>query len=228
MHLRFTSEVIDKVQLNPKLYKLVLKSPSPKFEFEAGQYMSIAVEGAIRRSYSFANPPHENGSLVTYIDTTPAGPGSQFCERVEVGESVDVLAPLGHFYYIPDRKPVYFFATGTGIVPFLSMIRHELEEIKSNREVNLYFGVRYQSGLIELDLLNKLVQTYPNFHLNLYVSQDSEWEGNKGRITHGLGEMNQDDIDAYLCGGYEMITDIEQSLLLKGVPEEQIYFERFY
>jgi ferredoxin-NADP reductase len=228
MQLRFTAKLIEKVQLNSTLYKLALEAPEEGIEFEPGQFMSIAVEGFARRSYSMANPPSDKKILVTYVDTTPQGPGSRFCEQVEVGADVDLLAPLGRFYYIPGTRPVYFFATGTGIVPFLSMIKHELAEIKSGRDIYLFFGVKEESSLIELETLKEFEQKYPNFHLHIYVSRSSEWQGNKGRITHGIADIQDQDMDAYICGGREMIEEVEQLLLDKGVPKEQIYYERFY
>lgn len=230
MSARFTTKVTGKWKLAETLYKLELEVPEGHdFQFEAGQFMSILVEGFVRRSYSLANPPGERKKLVTYIDTIPQGPGSRFTEKVEVGNEVDILAPLGHFIYFPEQKrPVYFFATGTGITPFISMIRHELEELKSGRKVVLHYGVKFEEELVELEMFNKFVQNYPNFEIETYVSRSDEWQGNKGRMTGYISQGIPGDIDAYLCGGIEMIQDVEQLLLTQGVQKTRIYYERFY
>lgn len=230
MSARFQVELSGKWQIAETLYKLEFEVPQEHpFEFEAGQFMSILVEGFVRRSYSLANPPQERDKLITYIDTIPQGPGSRFAERVNIGDKVDILAPLGYFLYIPEKeRPVYFFATGTGITPFFSMIRHELEELKSGRKIVLHYGVKFEEELIEIEMLNKLVQDYPNFELHTYVSRSDEWQGNKGRMTTYINQGIPADIDAYLCGGIEMIQDVEQLLVAQGVQGSRIYYERFY
>lgn len=230
MSLRFQAKVAHKQQLHDHLYLLELSVPEDRdFQFIPGQFMSLAVEGMLRRSYSLANTPDDNKLMRTYIDTIPAGPGSRFAERVEVDETVDVLAPLGHFIYIEEKvRPAYFFATGTGIVPFLSMIKQELVNLRSGREVNLHYGVRYQEEFIELDNLRAWEQEFTNFNLQLYVSRSTEWEGNKGRMTEYIQQGIPDNADAYLCGGINMIQDVENLLLEQGVNGDNIYYERFY
>lgn len=226
---RIITKVLEKEQLHDNVWRLRLAIPKDvNFEFMAGQFMNIRVEGFVRRSYSIANPPHTNSYVETYVDTIPQGPGSKFCEQVEVGTEVDVLAPLGSFVYMPATRPVYFLATGTGITPLLSMIHHELETVKSGRRIELYYGVRYEQEFVEKSELEEWDKKYDNFNIHLYVSRSSEWQGNKGRITQGIQDLDVSDADAYLCGGLEMIRDMDELLKSKGMNADQIYFERFY
>ncbi|MBL8015178.1 MAG: FAD-dependent oxidoreductase [Candidatus Doudnabacteria bacterium] len=228
MSLRFFTKVKSQQKVAADLVKLELVAPS-NFSFLAGQFMSVAVEGFVRRSYSLANPPHEAEVLVTYVDTTPGGPGSRFMQQVAENHEIDLLAPLGHFIYIEEKfRPAYFFATGTGIVPFISMIRHELETVKSGRQVVLHYGVKQEDHLLEKALWERLTQEFPNFAVHFYVSRSTEWEGNKGRMTEFINQGIPADIDAYLCGGMQMIQDVEALLLAQGVHGGNIYYERFY
>lgn len=229
-NLKFVATVGAKALVAEDLYKVEFLLPAGvSCDFEPGQFMSIAVQGFVRRSYSIANPPSETGKLVTFVDTTPGGPGSVFFREIAEVAEVDILAPLGHFLYVPDTNPVYFFATGVGVAPFVGMIRHELETLQSGREVTLFYGVRYEGQIIEQEMWQELENKYQNFHFVPYVSRPNEsWQGKKGRITQVVPELLDTECDAYICGGREMVEEVEKLLLEKGVRDERIYYERFY
>jgi len=227
---RLEVELIEKELLDTDLYKVRFALPAgEQLEFLPGQFMSIAVDGYIRRSFSFSNPPSQNTILETYADVSPRGPAAKFFDKVQVGEKAGILAPLGHFLYKPAHNPVYFFAAGTGIVPFLSMIRHELEVIKSGREVHLILGVRNQKRLTWEQELAELTSHYPNFHYQSFLSQpEGEWQGRVGRITNAISEILETDIHAYICGGKETVDSVDLLLLQQGVASENIFYERYY
>ncbi|MCA9379322.1 hypothetical protein KC640_02745, partial [Candidatus Dojkabacteria bacterium] len=229
-NLRFKATVGSKTQVAEDLYKVEFLLPAgASCDFEPGQFMSIAVQGFVRRSYSIANPPSEKGKLVTFVDTVPGGPGSVFFRELGEAREVDILAPLGHFLYVPDQNPVYFFATGVGIAPFVGMLRHELETIRSGREVALYYGVRHESQIIEPEMWSLLESKYPNFKFVPFVSRPSEtWQGERGRITTAVSDLPTPKCDVYICGGREVVEEVEKLLLEKGVADERIYYERFY
>jgi ferredoxin-NADP reductase len=205
-------------------------APEREVAFQPGQYMSIAVEGFIRRSYSLANPPHELGELVTYVDCRPGGPGSRYFARLQEGAEVDIFVPLGRFFYLPEQaRPVYFFATGTGIVPFLSMIRHELEVLKSGRQIVLFYAVSAKERLMVLDQLRAWEAQHANFTANVYLKDpDEEWQGKTGRFAEIFPELKLQDIDAYICGSNALIINVEEELVKHGVTRENIHYERFY
>jgi NAD(P)H-flavin reductase len=227
---RLEVELIEKELLDTDLYKVRFALPAgERLEFLPGQFMSIAVDGFIRRSFSFSNPPSQNTILETYADVSPRGPAAKFFDNIQVGEKAAILAPLGHFLYKPSDIPVYFFAAGTGIVPFLSMIHHELEVIKSGREIHLVLGVRNQKRLSWEHELTELTSQYPNFHYQSFLSQpEGEWQGRVGRITDAVPEISDTEIQAYICGGKAAIDAVETGLLERGVDNENIFYERYY
>lgn len=224
---RIKAKVIEKEYLSAEIIRFRLEPPLP-IEFKAGQFMSMAVEGYIRRSYSMANSPVNNRYLETYTNVTPAGPGSKFINNSQVGDLVDVLVPLGKFLYQSKESRVCLFATGTGIVPFISMINHELFTERSGREIVLYHGVSFAEHLIEKENFGKLQQKHLNFKYIPVVSRPKGvWEGKMGRVTQFLVDLKSTD-DVYICGGREAIMDVEQGALDNGVLPENIYYERFY
>lgn len=210
------------------LAEVVFLPPQP-VEFIAGQYMSLAVDGFIRRSYSIANPPHEPQKLVTYVDSRPGGPGSRFFLQLQAGQDVNALVPLGRFIYEPESRPAYFFATGTGVVPLLSMIRHELETVKSGRQVVLYYGVRSQERIMIAQQLEQLQATHKNFIAHIHLTQPpAAWTGSIGRFTEVLNQIPDTNAQAYICGGFDMIQDVVTRLTNLGFAQQDIFYERYY
>lgn len=197
------------------------------FDFNPGQFVTITVAPNVRRSYSIASAPGKN-----YIEliaaTTKGGPGSQFFLNANPGDTFEFLFPLGVFFYRENDKPVYFFSTGTGEVPFLSMVEYALTTVKTQREMYMYSGFRFEEDIFGQDLLKLLDIQYNNFIFKINLTQPTEdWTGPIGRITQYIDELKDTDIEAYICGSNQMVTDVRERLIAKGVPEAQIYHEMF-
>ena len=110
------------------------------FAFKQGQYLNLRFffdgEG-LRRSYSIINAPSEGNSdleiLVKHLD---GGKVSTYLNNeLKVGDLVDVMAPMGHFYtnYHSSNEKIYIgLAAGSGISPVLSNLKEALfQEPKS-------------------------------------------------------------------------------------------------
>ncbi|KXK25826.1 MAG: Anthranilate 1,2-dioxygenase electron transfer component [candidate division WS6 bacterium OLB20] len=198
-------------------------------EFQPGQFMTIKVSDSARRSYSIASAPENNTYLETFADTVAGGPGSQFFAHAEVGGKAEFLAPLGRFVYRSTDRPAYFFATGTGLTPFLSMVRFALDTEKTTRKLHLLFGLRHEGDIFAEDILKAYAEKYSNFSYEICLSRpDAGWTGFTGRVTARIPDIAETDIDLYICGSQKMINDVESAFLAKGVPEAQIYYEQFY
>jgi CDP-4-dehydro-6-deoxyglucose reductase len=162
-------------------------------------------------------------------DTVRGGPGSQFFLNVKEGDSFEYLFPLGVFIYRDSVKPVFFFGTGTGVVPFMSMIEYALSAIKTTREIMLYAGFRHLEEVFGKELLELLDVRFENFNYKLNLTQPPEgWQGAVGRITQYIETLPGKDIEAYICGSNQMVTDVKAQLIARGVPENQIFHEMFY
>ncbi len=221
-------KIIQKQQLAEDLFGVKIEVPAP-IVFKPGQFMSIEVGEGLRRSYSLSNLPASN-ILETYVDTTPMGPGSIFFLDAKVGQELSFLVPLGQFVYKEkelETKPAYFFATGTGVVPFLSMIRYALEVQETKREILLHLGASTEDKLIGHSMWLDLEKRFPNFKYVPHVTRSSSWVGEKDRITGKAHEVPKNS-DVYICGDKNMISDVEALLLQKGIKKENIYYERFY
>lgn len=200
-------------------------------DFQAGQFINLLVAPGVRRSYSIASPPTYNTGIDLIADSVIGGPGSKFFQNAKAGDEVEFLGPLGKFIYVEKDKPIYFFATGVGVVPFISMITYALETLNTKRKIKLFLGFRHEENIFYHDHFSHLEKNFPNFELIMTLSQPrGDWSGRKGRITtHYLEEVKiNKDFDAYICGARTIIDDIVTNLENNGIVRENIYYEEYY
>jgi CDP-4-dehydro-6-deoxyglucose reductase len=83
---------------------LYLKLPaSERLQFLAGQYIDILMKGGVRRSYSMANPPHDDTHLQLHVRRTPGGAFSRYVfEEMKERAIIRFEGPLGGFYLRED------------------------------------------------------------------------------------------------------------------------------
>lgn len=219
----------EKQQVAENTFQLRMVDPDGAvFEFQPGQFATITVAPMTKRSYSIASIPGKN--YIDFIaDTNRGGPGSQFFANAKEGDVVEMIIPLGNFYYIESDKPAYFFGTGTGVVPFMSMVEHALTTLKTTRKLYLYSGFRFVETVFGKELLELLDVQYENFSYKLNLTQPpQDWMGPVGRITQYIDQLKETDIECYVCGSNDMVTDVVERLKAKGVPDAQIHHEMFY
>ncbi|HCX25975.1 MAG: hypothetical protein UX08_C0004G0044 [Candidatus Collierbacteria bacterium GW2011_GWB1_45_35] len=206
-----------------------------KVDFTPGQYVSLKVNSeGLRRSYSVASLPEEK-SIDVLVDTTPMGVGSKYILGLRVGDEVEVLGFLGNFIIdfqaTEKARHIMFLATGTGIAPLKPMIEDLLYKRSFIGEMRLVWGVRHETDLYWLKEMDNLNRDYDNFKFDIVLSQPTEdWPGFRGHLGGLVNELTQDwsKTLVYLCGSREMIVEMEKRLKEKGVPEEQIHYEKYY
>lgn len=248
---KYSVRVSDKYYLtdNQKfLYvKFELVMPDRIF-YQAGQYVSIKVnEQGERRSYSIASSSDDNHGFHILAEIIEGGKGSEYLKNVQVGEVVEVMAPLGRFV-IQDNKltsqqtnelsnKLLFVATGSGIVPIYSMINDLLINKHETRQVRLHWGMRSEENLFWIDNFERLMEAYPNFVFDLVLSQPgSEWNMCSGHVqdclrrdfplAHSTSSGLQG-WEGYVCGSPEMVEEVVVLLSELGIDAEHIYHEKF-
>src|SRR5262245_25323013 len=111
--------------------------------------VGIEVEGRpLLRAYSVVSANHEE-HLEFYSIKVPDGPLTSHLQHLEPGDSVFVSKkPAGTLVLgtlLPGKR-LYLLATGTGLAPFMSIIR-DPETYERYERVVLVHGVRYKKDL---------------------------------------------------------------------------------
>ena len=232
--LKTRVEAID--ALTHDIRRLVLAlDAGDAFDFHPGQYVDIRVPGSdAYRSFSMANTPDEAGRLEFMIKLYPGGRFSGLLEGggIAVGDELEIRGPYGLFTLREaSDRPLLFIGGGAGMAPILSLLR-AMAERGLRRPVAYYYGARTEQDLFHLDEIASLGDMLADFRFVPALSEPDEhsaFDRETGLITDVVarGDARLGDVYAYLCGPPPMVDAAIDLLTASGVPEQQIFFDRF-
>lgn len=210
---------------------LDLGSRQAPLDFLPGQYARLSIPGtSSSRAYSFANRPAADNQLQFLIRLLPDGVMSDYIrERCQVGDVIELEAPLGAFYLRQISRPLILVAGGTGLSALLAMLEQIVEQ-DCRQPVHLYYGVRSSRDLCELQRIQAYGERLPAFRFTPVVSDaDPEWPGKRGYINEHFdsSELRDTDTDLYVCGPPPMVDSIRIWLQEQQLNRVQLYYERF-
>lgn len=225
--MEYTITLQNKKNIAENILELKFNKP-PDFNFIPGQFVQFIMhtaDGKIKRAYSIVSIPEET-NLVFIIKLIDDGRGSKFLNKLSIGQSIKITEPTGLFISNPNSLEDCFIATGAGLSPIISMVRDNLEIKKITKKINLIFGVRYKKDIFLQEELKKMSEKFSNFSYQIALSKpDENWKGLNGRVTNFLPENIGQDF--YICGNPEMVKEVFDLLLKKGVDNKKIHFEIF-
>ncbi|OGN81880.1 MAG: hypothetical protein A2X23_02595 [Chloroflexi bacterium GWC2_73_18] len=213
--------------------------------FEPGQYMTIGVYAngrLLQRPYSVASAPQDAGTdgYELFIRLVPVARFTTALWRLPVGHHMRMIGPKGRFILEPDdRRTHLFVSTGTGVAPFVSMIRERMAQGAPRRTV-LVNGVSYADELGYREELERLERTgaYPLRYVpTVSRPQDprnADWTGRTGRVESIVESachdchLRPDRTVVYICGNPEMILNVESQLMRLGYPEFHVKKELYW
>ncbi|MFO2465628.1 anthranilate 1,2-dioxygenase electron transfer component AntC [Pseudomonas sp. 15FMM2] len=226
--LRLTGKVcqVQQVSSSTAIMHIQLEQP---LDFLPGQYARLSIPGTEQqRSYSFANRP---GSRLQFlIRLLPDGVMSNYLrERCQVGDELQLEAPLGAFYLRHVTRPLVLVAGGTGLSALLGML-DQLVERGCEQPVHLYYGVRGAEDLCEAERIQDYARTLQGFRYTQVLSDPSpQWTGKRGYLTEhfDMAELRDRPADMYVCGPPPMVESIKNWLLDQALDGVQLYYEKF-
>ena len=157
--------------------------------FQCGQYVNFNLkigESVLNRPYSISSAPFEARGEKPFIEVTirrnrPYFVPDYFFENVTEGTLLDGSMPFGTFYYEPlrDSKNVVALAGGSGITPFVSMAK-EIAAGYLDTDLTILYGSVHHSDIVCGDELARAAAACPRVRVVNVMSDDPEWEGEKG------------------------------------------------
>ena len=212
--------------------------------FEPGQYMTTGVfaDGKlVQRPYSVASAPSVAGEgYELYVKLVPVIRFTTALWRLPVGHRMRMIGPKGRFLLEPgDDRTHLYVSTGTGIAPFISMMRQTLADGRPRRTVMLN-GCSYADELGYRELLEEWERDggYPVLYVPT-VSRPNDprnagWGGRTGRVESVVESVCRDlrlrpeRTVVYICGNPEMILNVERVLMDRGFPEFHVKKELYW
>jgi ferredoxin-NADP reductase len=208
--------------------------PHKKFTYDPGQFLSliIPVMGGKgrphRRAYSFSSPIGES-SYELCVKYVPEGPGSEYWNSLQVGDTFKATSPYGDFVYEPKPgRSVCMISTGTGVGPFRAMTMANVFQDACENILSV-FGARTEDEIIYPGFFQKNGIT----EINALTRPPENWQGFTGRVTDFLRALPPDwqwhSTDFYLCGNGSMVDEVRKILRDgKGVAEKAIHQEVYF
>ncbi|MBS0327573.1 MAG: ferredoxin--NADP reductase [Proteobacteria bacterium] len=209
---------------------------APSLSFAAGQFARLALpappgakEPMIARPYSFVNPPHAAPHEFYFI-ILPEGPLSPRLAALDTGASVWLAPRASGLFGIAETAQsdsLWCVSTGTGIGPFLSILRSGDPWTKFGRVV-LVHSVRYAEELTYRDEIARIAGAHPGaFDYVPMVSREAHPDALAGRIPAAIEDgrlegrvglaLTPENAHAMLCGNPAMVDDVQAVLGARGM-----------
>jgi benzoate/toluate 1,2-dioxygenase reductase subunit len=213
-------------QVASETVRLEVKVPEAVI-FEPGQYVRITPAGAdFHRSYSMANVPGTD-RLQFFVRLVPGGAFSEWLAGAKAGDAVELSAPHGTFFLRDEDRPRLFVAGGTGVAPFLSMLRAMADHPPAQRTTFL-IGARTPGHLFALDELKSLGARLKDVDLQIAVEEDAQPGCHAGYATDLIARLALDPATrVYLCGPPPMVEAGRSAAEAAGLKRADVLCERF-
>ena len=217
---------IDKITKLTWIFTIELEE---KFEYKAGQFVNIKVNG-VTRSYSIASYDSGKNTFELLIVKLEGGAlTTMLFGEIKEGDALEAKGPYGHFL-LPKEidNDLFFICTGTGLAPFRSMLDLIIQQKLSHKKIYLIFGTRTQDDLLCFDEINDMKKSVEGLVYVPVLSRE-DWDGATGYVHKHYKKIISDeslkDPIFYLCGWRDMILESRNNLKDLGYDTKKIICE---
>ena len=260
------ASVAERVDLTDALSIVKIRPDSGTVpSFRAGQFFRLGLPqtdatGAVavrksgrvrytKRAYSVASSPNETGQAEFFVVRIEEGVLTPRLWEIEVGGRLWMdSAAKGEFTIdaAPPGRDLIMVSTGTGIAPFISMLRTYRGQPRW-RKLVLIQGVRHATDFGYTDELTAAAREDDSIvfiPLATREPADSPWTGLRGRVQKALepatyeqhvgAPLDPAQCHVFLCGNPTMIDTVEAQLTQQGFVTDthqqkgNIHFERYW
>jgi ferredoxin/flavodoxin---NADP+ reductase len=217
-----------------RLYSLLAEAEIAPFE--AGQFVKVGlpIDGeVVGRPYSLVNAPGER-PLEFYFITVDGGPLSERLVELKPGEPLLVAPrPAGFLVLseVPEAKHLWLMATGTGVGPFLSILKTAAPWQRFEK-VLLIQAVRTSAELTYQESVRAIAAQHPEqFIFVPFVSREDTDFAIRARIQQAVADgrleartgvpLSPDHSQFMLCGNPDMVRDLTETLLARGFKKHR-------
>jgi ferredoxin/flavodoxin---NADP+ reductase len=204
--------------------------------FVAGQYVNLGLDLSgtrVKRCYSLASGAGERSEF--YLSLVPGGAFTPALFELRVGDALWIDdRPLGFFtlQHVPRARHLWLFATGTGLGPFVAMLRGAEIWQRFSRIV-LAHGVRHAEHLGYTELLSGWARERPAqlAYLPLITRAAAPPGALSGRLPELIASgaleasaglaLSPEGTHVLLCGNPNMLSDVQAVLSERGLEKHR-------
>jgi ferredoxin-NADP reductase len=213
------TRLISRHWLSKKAFEIELARPSG-FQFSAGQTIRL-IHGDIKRYYSIISAPNDP-TLALCVRFLESGNFTPTLATTDIGQQLDMTGPHGYFTFNASPRTPVFVATGTGIAPFVSMVRSGV------RGFLLLHGVSSAEDLHYEHIFREFSKDYAPCISSPTTDEKMSPGRFQGRVSDYIrNNLPRSEHDFYLCGRDEMVRDVTQ-LIDDCFPGSRVFSEVFF
>ncbi|MGJ7586796.1 globin domain-containing protein [Staphylococcus shinii] len=196
-------------------------------KFEAGQYITVDVESdkleyRAKRHYSIIEGDEHTLTFAVKRDVTDFHEGEVSTilhDEMQIGETINLSAPVGGFGVVNNTAPQLFIGSGIGVTPLIPMFN---EVASSNVKVDFIQNVE---NIEEIPFYSRIEDIANNNDNASYIIHDKQKAGYMDATY--LSQFISADTEIYVCGGVKFLKSIITTLKEMGVEEQRLHFESF-
>ena len=202
--------VIEKNEIASGIFSYTILCPEVAAEAKPGQFVHIRVEGfTLRRPISISDIDKKKGTIRIIFEVR--GKGTLKMTTTSVGEEIDMIAPLGNGFTLPEQLPegkkIAVIGGGIGVPPLYAVAKQYGEK------ASVILGFRSHDKII-------LKSDFSALGANVAICTDDGSYGVKGLVTLPLVEqLEKGEIAGiFACGPTPMLKAIVNAAKLYNVP----------
>lgn len=209
--------VVSQNRIGEEIYDLTLQTKHIAEEADAGQFVALYSADSAKllpRPISLCGIDGENGTIRLVYRVTGEGTGTEEFSKLEAGDTIRVLGPLGNGFEIKDKRAL-IVGGGIGIPPMLQLAG-QIKNMQPDTEITVVLGYRdAQTFLLdEFEALGKEAEEgIAGAKIKVVVATEDGSVGTKGNVLDAIrgGKLSADVV--YACGPSVMLRALKEYAL---------------
>ena len=209
----------------------LITSETQNYE-EQGQLVDL--DGYVFRAYSVASSPYDE-FIEFFSVVIPQGEFTSKVNHIQVGDSLLLnTTPFGYLtlarYQLPLPNDLWLLATGTGLAPFLSILK-TIDVWQQYQRIILVYSARTSQELAYQAEIGSIKSIYGDngaaFVFLPIVTREADYAGEKaripnlilsGKLTELVGQkLDKERSHVMVCGNPQMVEDTKEALKSIGL-----------
>ena len=231
---KFTAGQFVRLGIHGKDLQYFAQNHETKLITSETQDKPIDLDGYVFRAYSVASSPYDE-FIEFFSVVIPEGEFTSKVNHIQVGDSLLLnTTPFGYLtlarYQLPLPNDLWLLATGTGLAPFLSILK-TIEVWQQYQRIILVYSARTSQELAYQAEIGSIKSIYGDngaeFVFLPIVTREADYAGEKaripnlivsGKLTQLVGQkLDKERSHVMLCGNPQMVEDTKEALKSIGL-----------
>ena len=231
---KFTAGQFVRLGIHGKDLQYFAQNYETKLITSETQGQLVDLDGYVFRAYSVASSPYDE-FIEFFTVVIPEGEFTSKVNHIQVGDSLLLnTTPFGYLtlarYQLPLPNDLWLLATGTGLAPFLSILK-TIDVWQQYQRIILVYSARTSQELAYQAEIGSIKSIYGDnraaFVFLPIVTREADYAGEKarvpnlilsGKLTELVGQkLDKEHSHVMLCGNPQMVEDTKEALKSIGL-----------